>query len=410
MKKFTAVVFTLFLTVPPLAFGGTEYSDNFNQGTIEWAEKCIIQGSTSTVRVIDHDMNKTTEKPEQFDIRVWSDFDMIGTDLTVNETGNDTGVFEGTVYFSTVDKTNHRVQSFAGDTVYAKYVDVTLPNSHIDSEMIDSLIMFGLTVLEYQKHEHARYPSLILYDNPCVMEYRDKYKNTNAGQFSIFYPSPLKQIEMELQPDEIKCKENLELILRYDGSTVCVKPESISKLKERGWANTTILHDITEKDRVVLETISKNEILSKGIGFELPEDTFTLEDLKELEQKEKDLKEIQNDPDSSYEEKEKAGREIHDMQDRLQNPFQTGVPYHLVKILQEKYFILEEHISDLSGYVWWTRSSPNDISHTHHALRIGIDSDHFTLSELKHQDKKIREYLGNEMNIIYKKSGYITYE
>ena len=54
--------------------------------------------------------------------------------------------------------------------------------------------------------------------------------------------------------------------------------------------------------------------------------------------------------------------------------------------------------------------SPYDISHAHHALRIGMDPDHFTLSELEYQDKKIREYLGNEMNILYKKSGYIILE
>ena len=79
--------------------------------------------------------------------------------------------------------------------------------------------------------------------------------------------------------------------------------------------------------------------------------------------------------------------------------------YNLV-LVQKHYTLHFLHFSDLRGEVWWTGSGPNDISHVHHALRIGIDSDHFTLSELEYQDKKIREYLGNEMNILYKKSGY----
>ena len=222
--------------------------------------------------------------------------------------------------------------------------------------------------------------------------------------------SPIKQSMIGIPYSEIICMDELVLVQKYENSPACVKPESIPKLIERGWTNKTIVSDIQEEDHVVLTVVSKNEVLSKGVGFDFPKDTFTLEDLKDLQEREKILQKIADNPKSSNEESSAARKEINKMQDRLQNPFQTGVPYHLVKILKEKHEVFLSHYSDLRGEVRWTGSSPHDISHTHHALRIGIDPDHFTLSELEHQDKKIREYLGNEMNILYKKSGYIILE
>ena len=49
--------------------------------------------------------------------------------------------------------------------------------------------------------------------------------------------SPSQQFKAGIAIDEIKCKESLTLITRYDGSPACVKPESIPELIERGWAN-----------------------------------------------------------------------------------------------------------------------------------------------------------------------------
>ena len=48
--------------------------------------------------------------------------------------------------------------------------------------------------------------------------------------------TPKKQIENGILPDEVDCKEGFEKIFKVDNSPACVKPESISKLIERGWA------------------------------------------------------------------------------------------------------------------------------------------------------------------------------
>lgn len=48
---------------------------------------------------------------------------------------------------------------------------------------------------------------------------------------------PLKQFKSGIAVEDIKCKEGLQLVIKArDGSPACVKPESISKLVDRGWA------------------------------------------------------------------------------------------------------------------------------------------------------------------------------
>ena len=50
--------------------------------------------------------------------------------------------------------------------------------------------------------------------------------------------SPLKQIDLGVEPQYITCKEELQLVFKYNKSqTVCVKPSSIEKLIERNWAS-----------------------------------------------------------------------------------------------------------------------------------------------------------------------------
>ncbi len=47
--------------------------------------------------------------------------------------------------------------------------------------------------------------------------------------------SPLEQFESGIPIDNIQCRDSLILLKKYDGSPACVKPESVSKLENRGW-------------------------------------------------------------------------------------------------------------------------------------------------------------------------------
>ena len=46
---------------------------------------------------------------------------------------------------------------------------------------------------------------------------------------------PLKQIALGVSPEQVNCKEGLVLIIKYNNSPACVKPETAIKLEERGW-------------------------------------------------------------------------------------------------------------------------------------------------------------------------------
>ncbi|NNL58094.1 MAG: hypothetical protein HKP31_01275, partial [Nitrosopumilus sp.] len=63
--------------------------------------------------------------------------------------------------------------------------------------------------------------------------------------------SPLKQLQSGIPSDEIQCRESFILIPKYDNSPACVKPETISKLIERGWTTQLLVQDI------VMKTMSK---------------------------------------------------------------------------------------------------------------------------------------------------------
>ncbi len=50
--------------------------------------------------------------------------------------------------------------------------------------------------------------------------------------------SPLKQLSAGIEPHNVMCKDGLELIFKKSNfHPACVKPSSIEKLIERGWAS-----------------------------------------------------------------------------------------------------------------------------------------------------------------------------
>jgi hypothetical protein len=58
------------------------------------------------------------------------------------------------------------------------------------------------------------------------------------------FSSPLEQLRFGIDPHSVVCKQDLQLMIKSeDGSPACVKPDTTSKLTERGWGwgmeNTT---------------------------------------------------------------------------------------------------------------------------------------------------------------------------
>ncbi len=110
----------------------------WNIGEVQWLEASYPASGTGVVRIIDPDMNLDPEAVDNFEVDVWSDSDSGGIGLTVTETNEATGIFEGTVFFTVTDvSTGHRLRVAEGDTVTASYDDYTLPEPYDTGDSID---------------------------------------------------------------------------------------------------------------------------------------------------------------------------------------------------------------------------------------------------------------------------------
>jgi len=110
----------------------------WNIGEVQWLEASYPASGTGVVRIIDPDMNLDPEAVDNFNADIWSDSDAGGIDLTVTETNEATGIFEGTVFFTTTDESSgHRLRVAEGDTVTAEYEDNTLPDPYTTADELD---------------------------------------------------------------------------------------------------------------------------------------------------------------------------------------------------------------------------------------------------------------------------------
>ncbi|MCE9651907.1 MAG: pentapeptide repeat-containing protein [Nitrosarchaeum sp.] len=115
-------------------------------------------------------------------------------------------------------------------------------------------------------------------NNESVLsEQKSKDNITNISKSE--HISPRKQFNAGARIDKIQCNESLQTILKTDGTPVCVKPDSIEKLRERGWTNSKILSDELVREKLLeltglLESgnvAEFNEIRTELVAFVLLE-------------------------------------------------------------------------------------------------------------------------------------------
>jgi len=108
----------------------------WNSGQIKWLEKNYQTNKQGVLQIIDPDMNLNPKAIDKFETSVWSDSDSGGTKIAMSETGKDTGIFQGTVYFTNSQSSGGRLYVTKGDTITGEYVDRTLPYPHSPSDEI----------------------------------------------------------------------------------------------------------------------------------------------------------------------------------------------------------------------------------------------------------------------------------
>ena len=110
----------------------------WNVGEASFSEDAYLSSSSAVLTVVDPDMNTNPDSTENFKVDVYSDSDSGGIELTVTETNESTGIFEGTVFFTTTDASSgHTLRVSEGDSITADYSDHTLPDPYSTSDDID---------------------------------------------------------------------------------------------------------------------------------------------------------------------------------------------------------------------------------------------------------------------------------
>ena len=101
----------------------------WNVGEVQWLEASYAATGSGIVRVIDPDMNLNPDAVDNLDLVVYSETFVGGIDLTVTETQESSGIFEGTVEFDPETASQgHKLQVTEGDIITAAYDDVTTPD------------------------------------------------------------------------------------------------------------------------------------------------------------------------------------------------------------------------------------------------------------------------------------------
>ena len=109
----------------------------WNIGEIKWLESSYPSSGQGVMQIADPDMNLDPKAVDKFDTNVWSDSDSGGIKITMTETGQDTGIFQGTVYFTTnLSSSGNRLHVSEGDTITGEYKDRTLPAPYTSADQL----------------------------------------------------------------------------------------------------------------------------------------------------------------------------------------------------------------------------------------------------------------------------------
>ena len=84
-----------------------------------------------------------------------------------------------------------------------------------------------------------------------------------------YFPPPLKQIRDGVDASKVTCTEGLELVLKKsNGLPACLKPSSVEKLIERGWAIHVLPDYQSKNNNSEIFTLGKFEVQSGMIQYD----------------------------------------------------------------------------------------------------------------------------------------------
>ena len=118
----------------------------WNFASIEFLDSSVSSSGSTVIRVVDPDEDLDDEVIDQITIDIYSDSDSGGLTKTLSETDEGTGIFEGTINFTTTAiSTGNILRVSEGDTVTAEVTDKQLPGP--DYTASDDLLFAATTTV-----------------------------------------------------------------------------------------------------------------------------------------------------------------------------------------------------------------------------------------------------------------------
>ena len=209
------------------------------------------------------------------------DYRMVLTDIEGNSSGPENLGDEKFIAFHSSTSFNNK-----GNPIEAKIRIVCGPNNIVlydetkifsisdPRTIIDSFTFSfsGVYTLSMMTEEIPSIPSISLisslsgnYDDHCDPE-------------SVKKLPPLRQISAGISYDNVVCKEELFLIIKYGGSPACVTPETAEKLIERGWAINEESRGINQLEQNIQNQIIQTIPASSGtvVNFYVNDDDLNI--------------------------------------------------------------------------------------------------------------------------------------
>jgi len=152
----------------------------------------VQERKKATIIVIDPDENKFDESIDRIKVSISSDTDPKGIIITAFETHLNSGVFEGTVQIDEVQSTQNTIYVTNGDTLYAKYLDITLSSEYKS----DSLEVTATSFIGVSCPPLERVPA----SNPTIVDSKGQKISSISTDQQIRITSKVENLQDRKQP------------------------------------------------------------------------------------------------------------------------------------------------------------------------------------------------------------------
>ena len=199
-------------------------------GMVSWSKKSYPANEFGIIQVTDKDRNSDPQRIEVFPISIFSDTDKAGFIAMATETNESSGIFEAKIFFTDTGNTiGNRLRVSAGDHVYARYDDFTLPDPYSNTDILQ---IVGTALITEPSDAAINYDTMPLW----------------------------QQRQLGFPIEKLHCKNGLVLATKINyENPVCLKETTLATLASRGLVQklTEPIRDNTKSNLVTVELDKK---------------------------------------------------------------------------------------------------------------------------------------------------------